>query len=95
MTGSGRSARLRMTDMMGLTEPGKKAAQTSRRVLAFLTILWLSSAVLWLSLTVVELSRGNLDYLHLALAVIFLVLAIAYFVMWLRSKGAQRGSNRS
>jgi hypothetical protein len=96
MTGSGRrNAWLRMTDMMGLTEPGKKAARPSRRVLVFWTVLWSLNTVLWLSLTAVEISRGSPDYLHLILAVISIVLAVAYFVMWLQSKKTRPDSNLS
>lgn len=94
MTGSGpRNAWLRMTDMMGLTEPGKKAPKPSRRVLLFWTVLWSLTSVLWLTLTVMEFSRGTPDYLHLILTVISLVLAVAYLVMWWQSKKAQSGSN--
>ncbi|WP_320536627.1 hypothetical protein [Pseudarthrobacter sp. IC2-21] len=94
MTGSGpRNAWLRMTDMMGLTEPGKKAPKPSRRALLFWTVLWSLTSFLWLTLTVMEFSRGTPDYLHLILTVISLVLAVAYLVMWWQSKKAQSGSN--
>jgi hypothetical protein len=94
MTGSGpRNAWLRMTDMMGLTEPGKKPPKLSRRVLLFWTVLWSLNSVLWLTLTITEFSRGNPDYLHLILTVISLVLAVAYFVMWRQSEKTQTSSN--
>jgi hypothetical protein len=97
MAGNGRrNAWLRMADMMGLTEPGKKPQQPSRRVLVFWTVLWSVSAVVWLSMTAIELFQGTSDYvLHLLLTVISLVLAVGFFVMWLESKKAETGSNPS
>ena len=96
MTGSGpRNAWLRMTDMMGLTEPGKKAPRPSRRVLVFWTILWSIDSVLWLSWTAVDFSQGKADYLHLILAVLSVVLAVAYLVMWLQSKKTRTDSDLS
>lgn len=82
-----RNAWLRMTDSMGLTEPGKKPQRQSPKTLLFFTVLWSLSAVVWSVQVVRDVSMGTSDYyLKVVLAVAFLILAIAYYVMWRNSR---------
>lgn len=77
--GRARNVWLRMTDAMGLTEPGKKPQRQSPKMLLFLTVLWSLSAVVWLVQVVRDVSMGASDYYwKVVLAVLFFVLAIAY-----------------
>ncbi|XAS69255.1 hypothetical protein V3C33_08395 [Micrococcaceae bacterium Sec5.7] len=84
--GRPRNAWLRMTDMMGLTEPGKKPQKQSPRVLLFLTVLWSLSTIAWLVQVIRDYSIGATDYFKVVLAVSFFVLAVANYVMWRKSK---------
>lgn len=61
--GRPRNAWLRMTDKMGLTEPGRKPPRQSPRLLLFFTVLWSLSTVVWTLQVVRDVSRGNPDYL--------------------------------
>jgi hypothetical protein len=85
--GRPRNAWLRMTDTMGLTEPGKKPQRQSPKILLFFTVLWSLSAIVWLVQVVRDVSMGTADYyLKVVLAVAFLILAFAYYVMWRNSR---------
>lgn len=90
MTGSKpRNAWLRMTDAMGLTEPGKKPQRPSSRVLLLMTVLWSASTATWSAFTFKGFSDGTPIYV--LLSVMSLVLAIANYVMWRQSR---KGPNR-
>lgn len=93
--GTPRNAWLRMTDTMGLTEPGKKAQRPGRRILLFWVVLWTLSTVLWWTRTILEFSEGTQDYLSLILAVLTLVLAVAYSVMLWQSRKASKSSTKT
>jgi uncharacterized membrane protein YcjF (UPF0283 family) len=85
--GRPRNAWLRMTDNMGLTEPGKKPRSPSPRLLLYFTVLWSLSTVVWTIQVVRDISSGTPEYLMKAvLAVSFLLLAIASYMMWRKSK---------
>lgn len=84
---------LRMTDQVGLTEPGKKAQLPSSGMLLFATTLWAATAVIWLSLAF-QTNDGEGRVLYGVLVVLSLVLAVANFMMWRKSKKRLDESNR-
>lgn len=85
MTRSGyRNFWLRMTDSMGLTEPGKKPAMPRPGVLLFQVILW--SAFALISLMMAIRTQGEIQVMNVVLVVISLALTVANLVRLRQSK---------
>jgi hypothetical protein len=86
MKGAGRrNAWLRMTDSMGLTEPGKKPATPAPRILIIQTIGWFAMTLLWIGMLLQGQQEGQAQVLYGVLVVLSLVLAVGNFVMLRRS----------
>ena len=93
MKGNGpRNAWLRMTDWMGLTEPGVKPARPSPRILRFGAVLWAASSLAWFVMAIQ--TQGEVRILSVVLVVLFLALAASNVVM-LRQPGKATQNDRS
>lgn len=79
-----RSYWLRMTDWMGLTEPGKKPELPGPRALLFQVVGWFVSALIWLFLA--TRTEGEMRVWYVVLVVLSLVLTVANLVMLGRSR---------
>jgi len=91
MTRSGhRNFWLRMTDSMGLTEPGKKPEMPRPRVLLFQVVLWFASALIWFMMVI--RTQGEIQIWYIVLVLISLALAVANLVMLRQSKKRAAGS---
>ena len=84
-----------MTDVMGLTEPGRRPLRPRRRLLLLSTVIWSLLTLGWLTLVIRDLSEGTPDYLRIVLVVIWFALAITNFVMWRRSSKSPDDSNNA
>lgn len=85
MTGGGqRNVWLRMTDALGVTEPGKKPEKPSPRILLFQTIIWFVSTLVWFALAMQ--TEGEFQVLSVVLIVLSLVLAVGNLVRLLQSR---------
>jgi hypothetical protein len=93
--GRARNAWLRVTDVMGLTEPGRRPLRPHRRLLLLSTVIWSLLALGWLTLVIRDLSEGTPDYLRIVLVVIWFVLAVTNFVMWRKSGKSPDDSNNA
>lgn len=83
MTGGGRrNVWLRMTDSIGVTEPGKKPERPSPRMLVLQAVGYTVLTVIWSMLAF----RTQDNIVYLIAGVLSLVLAVAAFVMLLQSK---------
>lgn len=82
MTGDARrNFWLRMTDSMGVTEPGKQPERGSPRFLMLQAVVWLASLLVWVYFIIRTLGDleqqilyGGLAFLSLALVVVNIVL---------------------
>lgn len=77
--GGRRNVWLRMTDAMGLTQPGKEPERPGPRVLLFQVVLWLASALIWFMLGI--RAQGEFQVWSAVLVLISLVLTVANLVM--------------
>lgn len=93
--GRARNAWLRMTDVMGLTEPGRGPLRPRRRLLLLSTVIWSLLTLGWLTLVIRDLSEGTPDYLRIVLVVIWFGLAVTNFVMWRKSGKSPDDSNNA
>jgi hypothetical protein len=93
--GRARFGWLRMTDVMGLTEPGRRPLRPRRRLLLLSTVIWSLLTLGWLTLVIRDLSDGTPDYLRIVLVVIWFALAVTNFIMWRRSSKSPDDSNNA
>lgn len=71
-----------MTDMMGLSDPEKKAKPMSPKLVLIFAVAWSGIGIVWSVDVLTDITHGNLSYLHLVLSLIYLALAVVYWVMW-------------
>ena len=90
------SGRLRrMTDAMGLSEPGKTPAPMNQRTAGLLALLFLLVSAVYLYLSIKSFLEGESDLFLLALGFTFLIGGTGWFLEWRRSKRSSRGHDRS
>jgi hypothetical protein len=94
MKGTGhRNVWLRMTDSLGLTEPGKRPETPGPRLLWIQTIGWSASTLLWIVMLIRGQQGHDAQILYGVLIVLSLVLAVGNFVMLRRA--IRRGTDNS
>lgn len=89
--GGRRNSCLRMTDSMGLTEPGKNPEMPGPRLLRFQVVLWFAMALVWIGM-LTQTQGEDVQVLYGALVVLSLVLTVANFVLLRRARKANYNS---
>ncbi|MET4060994.1 hypothetical protein ABIB35_002552 [Arthrobacter sp. UYP6] len=75
----------RMTDKMGLTDPGRPAPRMTARTAAFFAVLFSALAINWLVQAGLSGSGEN-RYFYLGCAVFFLAVGTGYLLVWKRAR---------
>lgn len=88
--GDRRNVWLRMTDSMGVTEPGRKPEKPGPRILLFQVVVWFVSTLVWFALSIQ--TEGEFRVLSVVLLALSLVLAVGNAVRLLRSRKDVDGS---
>lgn len=83
--GGRRNPWLRMTDSMGLTEPGKKPEMPGPRLLLFQVVLWFAMTLVWIGM-LTQTQGEDVQVLYGVLVVLSLVLTVANFVLLRRAR---------
>ena len=81
----------RMTDAMGLSEPGKTPKPMNQRTAGIFALLFLLASALYLCLSVRSFLEEESVLFPLVMGIIFLIMATVWFLEWRRSKRASRG----
>lgn len=89
--GGRRNFWLRMTDSMGLTEPGKKPERPGPRLLLFQVVLWFAMTLAWIGM-LTQTQGEDVQVVYGALVALSLVMTVANFVLLRR---ARRGTDNS
>lgn len=83
--------RRRITDMMGLSEPGKAANPPGPRYLLLSTLFCFVLGVDWLVLGIGELNKTPPEHFFLIAGGLYVAFSAVFCAMWRRSKHRPKG----